>query len=117
MSFDGQSPPANMIPGGQSQPFLNPQESTSPMASSPASNPASIGGTPYNFNMPSAGGMSLGVPPGNMPVSPGLPSPGVDPFTLGQAFQHPFVPQDLWQMPMTLEWDWADMTRDTGNML
>ena len=26
------------------------------------------------------------------------------------AFQQPFVPQDLWQMPMTLEWDWADMT-------
>jgi hypothetical protein len=25
-------------------------------------------------------------------------------------FQQPFVPQDLWQMPMTLEWDWADMT-------
>lgn len=25
------------------------------------------------------------------------------------SFQHPFVPQDLWQMPMTLEWDWADM--------
>ena len=27
------------------------------------------------------------------------------------AFQQPFVPQDLWQMPMTLEWDWADMTQ------
>jgi hypothetical protein len=26
------------------------------------------------------------------------------------AFQQPFVPQDLWQMPMTLEWDWAEMT-------
>jgi hypothetical protein len=25
-------------------------------------------------------------------------------------FQQPFVPQDLWQMPMSLEWDWADMT-------
>jgi len=25
-------------------------------------------------------------------------------------FQQPFVPQDLWQMPMTLEWDWAEMT-------
>lgn len=25
-------------------------------------------------------------------------------------YQHPFVPQDLWQMPMTLEWDWADMS-------
>lgn len=26
------------------------------------------------------------------------------------AFQQPFVPQDLWQMPMTIEWDWADMS-------
>lgn len=25
-------------------------------------------------------------------------------------FARPFVPQDLWQMPMSLEWDWADMT-------
>lgn len=24
--------------------------------------------------------------------------------------QQPFVPQDLWQMPMSLDWDWADMT-------
>ena len=24
------------------------------------------------------------------------------------SFQQPFVPQDLWQMPMTLEWDWAE---------
>ena len=29
-------------------------------------------------------------------------------------FQQPFVPQDLWQMPMTLEWDWADMTAGPG---
>lgn len=26
----------------------------------------------------------------------------------GGSFQQPFVPQDLWQMPMTLEWDWAE---------
>ncbi|KAF2198279.1 hypothetical protein GQ43DRAFT_443490 [Delitschia confertaspora ATCC 74209] len=28
------------------------------------------------------------------------------------AFEHTFgnVPQELWRMPMTLEWDWADMT-------
>ncbi|KAL9115555.1 MAG: hypothetical protein Q9187_007291 [Circinaria calcarea] len=31
------------------------------------------------------------------------------PLDLG-SYQQPFVPQDLWQMPMTLEWDWADMT-------
>lgn len=24
------------------------------------------------------------------------------------------VPQDLWKMPMTLEWDWADMTGYNG---
>jgi hypothetical protein len=24
------------------------------------------------------------------------------------------VPQDLWKMPMTLEWDWADMTGGGG---
>ena len=27
---------------------------------------------------------------------------------VGGSFQQPFVPQDLWQMPMTLEWDWAE---------
>jgi len=34
---------------------------------------------------------------------------GNSPLNLN-TFQQPFVPQDLWQMPMTLEWDWADMT-------
>ena len=41
-----------------------------------------------------------------------LPSTMVSPLNLG-SFQQPFVPQDLWQMPMTLEWDWADIT-NTG---
>jgi hypothetical protein len=31
---------------------------------------------------------------------------------MGGGFNQPFVPQDLWQMPMTLEWDWAGMTQD-----
>jgi hypothetical protein len=39
----------------------------------------------------------------------GYPASAVSPLNLG-SFQQPFVPQDLWQMPMTLEWDWADMT-------
>jgi hypothetical protein len=37
--------------------------------------------------------------------------------TMGMgAFDQTFnnVPQDLWKMPMTLEWDWADMTGFTG---
>ena len=31
-----------------------------------------------------------------------------DSFNMG-SFQQPFVPQDLWQMPMTLEWDMAQL--------
>ncbi|KAL2816781.1 fungal-specific transcription factor domain-containing protein [Aspergillus cavernicola] len=37
-----------------------------------------------------------------------LTSAGDIPIT--PSFQQPFVPQDLWQMPMTIEWDWADMS-------
>jgi hypothetical protein len=33
---------------------------------------------------------------------------GVDMAGGQGSFQQPFVPQDLWQMPMTLEWDWAE---------
>ena len=33
---------------------------------------------------------------------------GGDSFNIG-SFQQPFVPQDLWQMPMTLEWDMAQL--------
>lgn len=43
---------------------------------------------------------NTGFPDQNsFPASPNLPS-----------FQQPFVPQDLWQMPMTIEWDWADLS-------
>ena len=36
------------------------------------------------------------------------------PLNIG-SFQQPFVPQDLWQMPMNLEWDWTDMQAN-GNV-
>ncbi len=45
------------------------------------------------------------TPPTGLDSSSNMASP----LNIG-AFQQPFVPQDLWQMPMTLEWDWADMT-------
>ena len=37
-----------------------------------------------------------------------IPSTGMSPLNMG-AFQQPFLPQDLWQMPMTFEWDWAGL--------
>lgn len=63
-----------------------------------------------------------GMPDGFSPSGAFAPSPngfdmqqqqfqagpgGMMPDPSGQ-FQQPFVPQDLWQMPMTLEWDWAE---------
>ena len=30
------------------------------------------------------------------------------------SFQQPFVPQDLWSMPMTFEWDWGAMDGANG---
>lgn len=35
-------------------------------------------------------------------------NPAIDMNGAQGSFQQPFVPQDLWQMPMTLEWDWAE---------
>ena len=53
---------------------------------------------------PMAGGMVDGMQ---------MPTNGASPLNVG-SFQQPFVPQDLWQMPMTFEWDWADMTGTGG---
>jgi hypothetical protein len=44
--------------------------------------------------------------------NPGTPG-SIDhtlPSMAGNSFEQPFVPQDLWQMPMTFGWDWADVT-------
>ncbi|KAA8647265.1 transcription factor atrR [Aspergillus tanneri] len=50
-------------------------------------------------------------PPNMEGVGYGDPPPfTTSPDTPMAAFQQPFVPQDLWQMPMTIEWDWADMS-------
>ncbi|KAL2810404.1 fungal-specific transcription factor domain-containing protein [Aspergillus granulosus] len=90
---------------------------------------------PSTFNpgqpMPGPGGMPNNLP-GNIPTMPRVthdfgemlsPNPldsltfgGQPPLNAGgdinitPSFQQPFVPQDLWQMPMTIEWDWADMS-------
>ncbi|KFY39640.1 hypothetical protein V494_03905, partial [Pseudogymnoascus sp. VKM F-4513 (FW-928)] len=54
------------------------------------------------------GGPGVGVPFPDMSryLSGADPHSPINP----QSFQQPFVPPDLWQMPMTLEWDWADLT-------
>lgn len=47
----------------------------------------------------------------DMESSPHTPTTNLGQTGLaGNAFDQPFVPQDLWQMPMTFEWDWADVS-------
>lgn len=114
----------------------NGQVQQSPYMSSPdhgTFNPMTFQGMPGNVdnaqyqqhNQPSFPGGFSGPPPMEFAPQPGFsPPPGADaafmppPFTgdviqpisgVGaSSFQQPFVPQDLWQMPMTLEWDWAE---------
>lgn len=43
-----------------------------------------------------------------------MPSSTMSPLNVG-SFQQPFVPQDLWQMPMTFEWDWAEFGQPNFN--
>ncbi|TKX18834.1 transcription factor-like protein 27 [Elsinoe australis] len=50
---------------------------------------------------------------GNMPQ---FSDADITAMTNGNTFQQPFVPQDLWQMPMTLEWDWSDVGMMGPNM-
>ncbi|KAL9046666.1 MAG: hypothetical protein Q9214_000552 [Letrouitia sp. 1 TL-2023] len=101
-----------------------PQKRTAPLTTQSNShsqqfNPSLNGFTPGLSNGDMAAPLdwsSLLNPPSNPPATipendlqqqftnENLPSMNVG------SFQQPFVPQDLWQMPMTLEWDWADMT-------
>jgi len=66
----------------------------------------------YGANPPPNGNIDTNM---NEGMSNGINPTGTihDPLDMG-TFQHPFVPQDLWKMPMTLEWDWADMAGYTG---
>lgn len=57
-----------------------------------------------NFNTPNLNNPMADF---NMP-SYTSPEVGAGGNGFGGSFQQPFVPQDLWQMPMTLEWDWAE---------
>lgn len=106
---------------------------TTPQANPSPSGPTAAMTTPFN---PSSIGNVYSPPPGlvtgtgDMPSMPdygtdfseilqangfnphygeqGVPASMASPLNMG-SFQQPFVPQDLWQMPMTLEWDWADL--------
>lgn len=67
------------------------------------SNVHSMPGVGHDFSNMLSPEQMAGVGFSDQP-SYGAASPGMT------QFQQSFVPQDLWQMPMTIEWDWADMS-------
>lgn len=92
---------------------------TSPFADKSFANEASVSGTlgvpdDYNNGVPNMPSMSQDfqdmLNPGQM-NGMGFPDQSFRPMSPNTGpFQQQFVPQDLWQMPMTIEWDWADMS-------
>lgn len=93
--------------GGMQNPLFSPSMMNANVYSPPQmmTGPPMMPGYDANFNgmMTPPGGLGNGIMDGDN--SSNMASP----MNFG-SFQQPFVPQDLWQMPMTLEWDWADMT-------
>ena len=118
-----QSAPQPFQPPHQQQP--QPMQTSSGQWSNPAfampngNNPfpADFNPNPNNhdnsYPPPNGFNPSFSPPNATMPGSsmdlnaPFPPSTSDAPGGTG-SFQQPFVPQDLWQMPMTLEWDWAE---------
>jgi len=91
-------------------------------ASLPTSGASSATAATFDFNGPPSASASTQPSSSNRtsmnstmaPNGASMSQPSVDPMEMGNSFTHPFIPQDLWQMPMTLEWDWADMTAGSG---
>ena len=93
------------------QPFNSSVNGFSPSTISNTDFPLDFPNT-TDFNMLNTSpnsGMAQGFSPEDMQQYGNSTGGQPSPLNMG-SFQQPFVPQDLWQMPMTLEWDWADMT-------
>ncbi|GME54019.1 hypothetical protein GTA08_BOTSDO03406 [Neofusicoccum parvum] len=113
-SKDGQQQAAQML--NQAQQQQQQAQSRRSSAIAPGTN-GNVGGSfaqfTSNFTDPVA---AFSTAPGVQPTTEGANGPTalnaghLAGFDMGHTFSQPFVPQDLWQMPMTLEWDWADMT-------
>lgn len=127
LAENGTIPPAIQQVPPQRSPPQTPRSNNPPTPQNVFA-PAFIGSLNSQPFSPHLHGFSPSMSSINLPVDfssadfPSMmaPSPGMEGFPNGQqqypnapldvgSFQHPFVPQDLWQMPMTLEWDWAQM--------
>lgn len=83
---------------------FSPMTTTSMREPSPALPSA---GWPQEFNIPDQSNY------GNLTEMTGFGDPNSvrsPPMNMGAPFQQPLLPQDLFALPMTLDWDWAEMS-------
>lgn len=66
---------------------------------------ASSGGLPQEFRVPQNGDFDPFAEVGGFPSTD---SPGA--AAMGAPFQQPLLPQDLFSLPMTLDWHWAELS-------
>ena len=78
--------------------------------------PLDFSGSDYSNMMSPTTGTTMEFPPTNANANAsGMEGQQYsnDMLNVG-SFQQPFVPQDLWSMPMTFEWDWGAMDNTNG---
>lgn len=98
----GGSPLANILPSS-AVPVSQPQH---PSVAQPFAVDPSM---PTTFGQSNFGDTFTTAPSVDAAFTAGTPTT-MSPGTFATPFQQPFVPQDLWQMPMTFEWDiWTDL--------
>ena len=81
---------------------LSPRTMKSNMGSEPSPVPPQSAGWPQEFNIPDD--LSFSDMPAFMPTD--IQSPSM----AGLQFQQPLLPQDLYSMPVSLDWEWAEMS-------
>ncbi|KAI4262317.1 MAG: hypothetical protein L6R42_002500 [Xanthoria sp. 1 TBL-2021] len=106
-SSQNQQPSPNMFPSNFSTPEVSQQPFNPNLNGFGSGISQEALSTPLDFSgvMNPASGMTPLFPESEMHQFGNL---GASPVNMG-SFQQPFVPQDLWQIPQTLEWDWADL--------
>ncbi|TEA22425.1 Fusaridione A cluster transcription factor fsdR [Colletotrichum sidae] len=88
----------------------NRRKQFSPMATTSMREPSPAlpsAGWPQEFPMPDAGNF------GSFAEMTGFGGPNnarSPPVNVGASYQQPLLPQDLFSLPMTLDWDWAEMS-------
>lgn len=104
-----QPPNENTSNSAFSAPTPSNQFSNNPFSPEPFMPDPSMFSNAQGFGNPAVTGAGYAPVDLNTSMAPGE-------VPVGGSFQQPFVPQDLWQMPMTLEWDWADVSA-LGNQM